>query len=146
MIACIQRCSRAAVHVEGRLVSSIGPGLLVLVGIEKDDDGPRADALANRLVELRIFEDDAGKMNRSARDVAADVLIVSQFTLAARLDKGRRPSFDQAAPPAKARALCDQLVARVGAAGLRTAAGVFGAHMAVELVNDGPATFVIEQR
>jgi D-tyrosyl-tRNA(Tyr) deacylase len=146
MIACVQRCARAAVSVEGRLVGSIGAGLLVLVGIEKGDDGPQADALADRLVELRIFEDDAGKMNRSAREVAADVLIVSQFTLAARLDKGRRPSFDQAAPPAEARALCERLIARVSAAGLRTATGVFGAHMAVELVNDGPATFVIEQR
>jgi D-tyrosyl-tRNA(Tyr) deacylase len=85
-------------------------------------------------------------MNRSARDVVADVLVVSQFTLAARLDRGRRPSFDHAAPPDEARALCERLVARVSAAGLRTATGVFGTHMAVELVNDGPATFVVAER
>src|SRR6185312_6166386 len=97
MIACVQRCSRAAVRVEARLVGSIGAGLLALVGIEKGDDGARADALADRLVELRIFEDESGRMSRSPRDIGADVLIVSQFTLTARLDRGRRPSFDQAA-------------------------------------------------
>jgi D-aminoacyl-tRNA deacylase len=146
MIACVQRCSRAAVRVETRLVGSIGTGLLVLVGIEKGDDDARADALADRLVELRIFEDESGRMNRSARDIGADVLIVSQFTLAARLDRGRRPSFDQAALPAEAEALYDRLVERVRATGLRTATGAFGASMSVELVNDGPVTFVIEQR
>ena len=146
MIACVQRCARAAVRVEGELVGAIGAGLLVLVGVENGDDDPRAEALADRLLELRIFEDGAGRMNRSARDVAAEVLIVPQFTLVARLDRGRRPSFDHAARPAEARLLCERLVERVRAAGLRTATGSFGAHMAVELVNDGPATFVIEQR
>ena len=120
--------------------------MLVLLGVEKGDDDARADALADRLLALRIFEDDAGKMNRSARDVAADVLVVSQFTLAARLDQGRRPSFDRAAAPAEARALYERLVERVRATGLRVATGAFGARMAVELVNDGPVTFVIEQR
>ena len=146
MIACVQRCTRAAVHVEGRLVGSIGAGLLVLVGIEKDDDGARAEALADRLVELRIFEDPSGRMDRSARDAGAELLIVSQFTLAARLDRGRRPSFDQAAPPAVAEPLYERLIERVRATGLRIATGAFGARMAVELVNDGPVTFVIEQR
>src|SRR5262245_28958725 len=146
MIACVQRCTRAAVHIEGRLVSSIGAGLLVLVGIEEGDDGARAEALADRLVELRIFEADAGRMNRSARDIGAEVLIVSQFTLAARLDRGRRPSFDDAAPPADAEPLYRRLVERVLATGLRTATGAFGARMEVELVNDGPVTFLIEQR
>ena len=146
MIACVQRCSRAAVRVEARLVGSIGAGLLVLLGIEKGDDGGRADTLADRLMELRLFEDVAGRMNRSARDVGAEVLIVSQFTLAARLDRGRRPSFDHAAPPAEARALYERLVERVRAAGLRTQTGAFGARMSVELVNDGPVTFVVEQR
>ena len=131
MIACVQRCSRAAVRVEARLVGSIGAGLLALVGIEKGDDGARADALADRLVELRIFEDESGRMNRSARDIGADVLIVSQFTLTARLDRGRRPSFDQAALPAEAKALYDRLVERVRAAGLRTATGAFGVSMSV---------------
>ena len=146
MIACVQRCARAAVRIDGQLAGSIDAGLVVLVGVEKGDDGERAETLADRLVDLRIFEDDAGKMNRSARDVDADVLIVSQFTLAARLDRGRRPSFDYAAPPAEARALYERLVERVRAAGLHTATGVFGARMEVELVNDGPVTFVIEQR
>jgi D-tyrosyl-tRNA(Tyr) deacylase len=146
MIACVQRCTRAAVRIEGRLVGSIGAGLLVLVGIEKGDDGARAEALADRLVELRIFEDEAGRMNRSARDIGAGVLIVSQFTLAARLDRGRRPSFDHAAPPADAEPLYGRFVERVRATGLRTATGAFGARMEVELVNDGPVTFVIDQR
>ena len=146
MIACVQRCSRAAVRVETRVVGSIGAGMLVLVGIEKGDDGARADALADRLVELRIFEDDSGRMNRSARDIGAEVLIVSQFTLTARLDRGRRPSFDQAAHPAEAEPLYERLVERVRVTGLRTATGAFGASMSVELVNDGPVTFVIEQR
>jgi D-tyrosyl-tRNA(Tyr) deacylase len=146
MIACVQRCARAAVRVDGRLVGSIGAGLVVLVGIEKDDDPARADALADRLVELRIFEDESGRMGRSARDIGAEFLIVSQFTLAARLDRGRRPSFDQAAPPAGAQPLYERLVERVRATGLRTTTGAFGARMALELVNDGPVTFVIEQR
>jgi D-aminoacyl-tRNA deacylase len=146
MIVCVQRCARASVRIDGQLVGSIDAGLVVLVGVEKGDDDERAETLADRLVDLRIFEDDEGKMNRSARDVDADVLIVSQFTLTARLDRGRRPSFDHAAPPAEARALYEQLVERVRAAGLRTATGVFGARMEVELVNDGPVTFVIEQR
>jgi D-tyrosyl-tRNA(Tyr) deacylase len=146
MIACVQRCARAAVRVEGRLVGSIGTGLLVLVGIENGDDGARAEALADRLVGLRTFEDESGRMSRSARDIGAEFLIVSQFTLAARLDRGRRPSFDQAAPPAVAEPLYERLVERVRATGLRTTTGAFGARMAVELVNDGPVTFVIEQR
>jgi len=146
MIACVQRCSRAEVRVEDRTVASIGAGLLVLVAVEKDDDTTCADALADRLLDMRIFADGAGKMNRSARDVAAEVLIVSQFTLAARLDRGRRPSFDRAAPPDRARALYERLIDRVRAAGTRTQAGSFGARMAVELVNDGPVTFLLEER
>ena len=142
----MQRCARASVRIDGQLAASIDAGLVVLVGMEKGDDVDRAQTLADRLVDLRIFEDEAGKMNRSARDVGAEVLIVSQFTLAARLDRGRRPSFDHAAWPAEARALYERFVERVRAAGLHTATGVFGARMEVELVNDGPVTFVIEQR
>src|SRR6516162_2816638 len=112
MIACVQRYTRAAVHVDGRLVGSIGAGLLVLVGIEKGDDGARAKALADRLVELRIFDDDSGRMNRSAREIGAEFLIVSQFTLAARLDRGRRPSFDYAAPPLEAELIYGRFVER----------------------------------
>lgn len=133
-------------RVEDHVVGSIGKGLLVLVGIEVGDGEARADALADRLVRLRIFEDAAGKMNASVLEAGGAMLIVSQFTLAASLDRGRRPSFDRAAPPAEARALYERLVRRVRDAGLRVATGSFSARMAVELVNDGPVTFVLEQR
>jgi len=146
MIACVQRCSRAEVRVAERGIGSIGAGLLVLLGVEKGDDEARADALAERLLGLRIFEDGDGKMNRSAREVGAELLIVSQFTLAARLDRGRRPSFDRAAPAEHARALYERVVDCVRASGLRVASGAFGARMAVELVNDGPVTFLVEER
>src|ERR1041384_4107835 len=107
MIACVQRCSRAEARVAERGVGSIGAGLLVLLGVEKGDDEAGADALAERLLGLRIFEDADGKMNRSARGAGAELLIVSQFTLVARLDRGRRPSFDRAAPAEHARALSE---------------------------------------
>jgi len=145
MIACVQRCSRAEVRVAERGVGSIGAGLLVLLGVEKGDDEAGVDALAERLLGLRIFEDADGKMNRSAREVGAELLIVSQFTLVARLDRGRRPSFDRAAPAEHARALYERLVACVRASGLRVATGTFGARMALELVNDGPVTFLLEE-
>jgi D-aminoacyl-tRNA deacylase len=146
MIACVQRCSRAAVRVEDRDSGSIGRGLLVLVGVEMGDDGARAEKLAERLLGLRIFEDETGRMNRSVCDVGGEVLVVSQFTLAASLDRGRRPSFDRAAPPEEARALYERVVDRLRASGLRIATGSFGARMAVELVNDGPVTFLVEER
>ena len=145
MIACIQRCARADVRVEDRSVGSIGRGLLVLLGVEKGDDALRADRLADRLLDLRVFDDADGKMNRSARDTGAELLVVSQFTLVARLDRGRRPSFDRAAPPADAEALYERIVARLRLSGLRVAIGSFGARMAVELVNDGPVTFLLEE-
>jgi D-aminoacyl-tRNA deacylase len=146
MIACVQRCSRAAVRVEDRDSGSIGRGLLVLVGVEMGDDGARAEKLAERLLGLRIFEDETGRMNRSVCDVGGEVLVVSQFTLAASLDRGRRPSFDRTAPPEEARALYERVVDRLRASGLRIATGSFGARMAVELVNDGPVTFLVEER
>jgi len=145
MIACIQRCARADVRVGDRSVGSIGRGLLVLLGVEKGDDAARADRLADRLLDLRVFDDADGKMNRSARDTGAELLVVSQFTLVARLDRGRRPSFDRAAPPADAEALYERIVARLRLSGLRVATGSFGARMAVELVNDGPVTFLLEE-
>jgi D-tyrosyl-tRNA(Tyr) deacylase len=145
MVACIQRCTRAEVRVEGRSVGSIGRGLLVFLAVEKGDDDARADRLADRLLEIRIFEDVAGKLDRSAREAGAELLVVSQFTLAARLDRGRRPSFDRAAPPAEANALYERVIARLRSSGLRVATGSFGARMAVELVNDGPVTFIIEE-
>jgi D-tyrosyl-tRNA(Tyr) deacylase len=146
MIACVQRCSRAEVRVEDRVSGSIGRGLLVLVGVEAGDDGARAAKLAERLLGLRIFEDANGRMNRSVRDVGGEILVVPQFTLAASLDHGRRPSFDRAAPPEVALTLYDEMVDRLRASGLRVATGSFGARMAVELVNDGPVTFLLEER
>jgi D-aminoacyl-tRNA deacylase len=145
MIACVQRCSRAAVRVEDQVSGSIGRGLLLLVGLEKGDDGAGAERLAERLLALRIFEDESGKMNRSVCDVGGEILVVSQFTLAASLDRGRRPSFDRAAAPQEARALYERMIGRLRASGLRIATGSFGARMAVELVNDGPATFLLEE-
>ena len=146
MIACVQRASRAEVRVDGKTVGAIGRGLLVLVGVEKGDDDGRADALAERLLQLRIFDDDQGKMNRSIRDVGGEILVVSQFTLAADLDRGRRPSFDAAAAPAEARRLVDRLGDRLRTSGTTVATGTFGARMEVELVNDGPVTFLVRSR
>ena len=146
MIACVQRCSRAAVRVEDQVSASVGRGLLLLVGLEKGDDGAGAERLAERLLALRIFEDESGKMNRSVCDVGGEILVVSQFTLAASFDRGRRPSFERAAAPQEARVLYERMIGRLRASGLRIATGAFGARMAVELVNDGPATFLLEER
>jgi D-tyrosyl-tRNA(Tyr) deacylase len=146
MIACVQRCSRAEVRVEERVVGSIGRGLLVLLGVDKEDDATRADALAERLLHLRIFDDETGKMNRSVSQAGGEILVVSQFTLAASLDRGRRPSFDRAAPAPRARELYERLIVRLRASGLRVAAGAFGERMSVGLVNEGPVTFLLEER
>jgi len=140
----IQRVTRASVTVEGKLEAAIEKGLLVLVGIASTDIRTNADYLADKLVNLRIFADDEGRMNRSALDVGASLLLVSQFTLYGDCRKGRRPSFDAAAPPAAARELYEYLVEAVRAKGLTTQTGVFQAHMEVELVNDGPVTLLME--
>jgi D-tyrosyl-tRNA(Tyr) deacylase len=140
----IQRVTRASVRIDGKLVAEIGAGLLVLVGIAATDLPAQADYLAGKLVNLRIFADSEGRMNRSALDVNASVLLVSQFTLYGDCRKGRRPSFDAAAPPQVARALYEYLVTRVREQGLVTETGVFQADMAVELVNDGPVTLLME--
>jgi D-tyrosyl-tRNA(Tyr) deacylase len=140
----IQRVTRASVRIDGKLVAEIGAGLLVLVGIAATDLPAQADYLAGKLVNLRIFADSEGRMNRSALDVNASVLLVSQFTLYGDCRKGRRPSFDAAAPPQLARALYEYLVTRVREQGLVTETGVFQADMAVELVNDGPVTLLME--
>lgn len=140
----IQRVTRASVRVAGKLEAEIGAGLLVLVGIAVTDLPAQADYLAEKLVHLRIFPDDAGRMSRSALDVNASVLLVSQFTLYGDCRKGRRPSFDAAAPAELARELYEYVVARVRAHGLLTGTGVFQAHMEVELVNDGPVTLLLE--
>jgi D-tyrosyl-tRNA(Tyr) deacylase len=144
MRALIQRVIRAAVRVEDMTKGSIGPGMLVLLGVSATDTHKDADYLADKLLHLRIFSDDAGKMNRSALDAKAAFLVVSQFTLYGDCRKGRRPGFDAAAPPERARDLYDWFTRRIRESGLETQTGVFQAHMQVELVNDGPVTFLVE--
>ncbi len=146
----LQLVSEAGVEVEGRPVARIGRGLCLLVGVEKGDTESDAAGLARKAVELRIFPDGEGKMNLSVADVGGEVLAVSQFTLAASVRKGRRPSFDGAEEPVRAAALFDCFVAALReagrAAGLRVETGVFQAVMAVRLTNDGPVTFVLDSR
>ena len=141
MIGLIQRVLESKVVVDGAKIGAIGPGLLVLVGVERDDAPPEAERLAERLVAYRVFADAAGKMNRSVRDVGGSLLLVPQFTLAADTSTGLRPSFTHAAPPEMGAALFERLVAAVAAKGVPHACGRFGAHMQVSLVNDGPVTF-----
>lgn len=144
MRALLQRVSRAEVRVGDRVTGSIGAGLLVLLGIGRGDDEETADALARRICELRIFEDDEGRTNRSLLDVDGEALVVSQFTLYADTSRGRRPGFTDAAPPAIARLLWLRLAAGMEVQGVRTALGEFGAEMDVELVNDGPFTIWLD--
>ena len=146
MKAVIQRVTRASVEVEGRIVGRIGVGLLVLLGVAKGDDERDLSYLLEKLQTLRIFGDDQGKMNRSLVDVGGALLLVSQFTLLGDTSKGRRPGFDLAASPEAARALYEQAVERLRSAGLTVKTGVFGAHMQVELLNDGPVTFIVDSR
>ncbi len=141
----LQRVARASVRVGGELVGQIGPGLLALVGVERDDDATALAWCARKLLELRIFTDAEGKMNLDVREAGGAVLLVSQFTLAASTRKGRRPSLGRAAPPEVAEPLFEELVAAV-AEEVPVARGRFGAAMEVELVNDGPVTFVLERR
>ncbi|RII26965.1 MAG: D-tyrosyl-tRNA(Tyr) deacylase [Geobacter sp.] len=145
MKAVIQRVSSASVTVEGQTVGEISRGILVLLGVEKGDDEARADWLAEKIVNLRIFEDEAGKMNRSVQEMGGGLLVVSQFTLAGNCAKGRRPSFDTAAPPDEGKRLYDYFVAAVQGLGLAVATGIFQADMQVALVNDGPVTFILER-
>jgi len=140
----IQRVTHASVRIDGQLQAEVAAGLLVLVGIAATDTAVQADYLAGKLVNLRVFSDSEGRMNRSALDVGASLLLVSQFTLYGDCRKGRRPSFDAAAPPERARELYDYLVAKVREQGLLTQTGVFQAHMEVELVNDGPVTLLLD--
>jgi D-tyrosyl-tRNA(Tyr) deacylase len=142
--ALLQRVTRAEVRVGERTVGSIGRGLLVLLGVGHDDDATIADALARRICELRIFEDDEGRTNRSLLEVGGEVLVVSQFTLYADTRRGRRPGFTDAAPPDVAIELWRKVAAGIEARGVRTALGEFGAEMAVELVNDGPFTIWLD--
>jgi len=144
MRAVVQRVSQCAVDVDGEKVGSIGPGLLVLLGVAKGDEPSAVDYLAEKIANLRIFEDDHGKMNRSLMDIQGDMLVVSQFTLLGDCRKGRRPSFIQAAPPEIAERLYQQFVEAVRSKGLHVETGQFQAMMAVSLINDGPVTLVLE--
>ena len=137
--AVIQRVGSAAVSVEGERVAEIGPGLLVLLGVRRGDTEEHADRLARKLLALRVFEDDEGKLNRSVTDVGGELLCVSQFTLYGDARKGNRPSFVEAAPPEEAEPLYERVLEALGAKG-----GRFGERMSVELVNEGPVTLVVE--
>jgi len=140
----VQRVRCARVVVDGAVVGEVGKGMLVLVCAMRGDTEKEATALAQKVAQFRFFADDAGKMNRSALDTSAGVLVVSQFTLAADGSAGRRPSFDKAALPDLARVLVERFVAELSGLGLVVQTGRFGAHMEVELVNDGPVTFALE--
>ena len=147
MRAVVQRVSRASVTVAGRVVGEIGPGLLVLLGAGQGDGERDLEYLVDKVVNLRIFADDAGKMNRSVIDVGGAVLVVSQFTLYGDARQGRRPAFISALEPVAAKALYEQALQAIRAAGVtRVEAGEFGADMAVELVNDGPVTILLDSR
>ncbi len=141
----IQRVSRAEVRVDGQAIGRIGRGLVLLVAIERDDTRADLDWVSDKVLQMRVFEDSAGKMNLSAADVGADILVVSQFTLAADLGRGRRPSFVNAAPPGRAQELFESFVERLVDSGLKIATGRFGTLMEVDLVNHGPVTFTLER-
>ena len=140
----LQRVSHARVLVGGDVVGEIGPGLLAFIGVGHEDDRAAARGLATTIAHLRVFADDAGKMNRSVRDVGGSVLVVSQFTLLADTSRGRRPSFTAAAVPDVAAGLVAEVAAVLAEHGVLVASGRFGAHMDVELVNDGPVTIVLD--
>jgi D-aminoacyl-tRNA deacylase len=142
----VQRVGSAEVRVEGAVVGSIGRGLLVLIGAERGDGAEEAEEAARKVAGMRIFEDPAGKMNLALADVGGAVLAVSQFTLAADLSRGRRPGFDRALPGEEARPLYEHFVSVLRALGVPVAVGSFGAMMDVSLVNQGPATFILELR
>jgi len=144
MIGLLQRVSEAAVRVKGRELARIGPGLLVLVGVRREDDGRDAARLAERLLGYRVFPDAEGRMNRSLADTGGGLLLVPQFTLAANTRKGTRASFTGAAAPQEGRRLFDELVARTRALHGDVVTGQFGADMRVSLVNEGPVTFWLE--
>ena len=144
MRAVVQRVSHARVTVDERPVSNIGAGLLVLLGVAQGDTTADADWLLDKVLDLRIFENELGKFDRSLREIGGELMVVSQFTLLADTRKGRRPSFSAAAAPDAAIPLYEHLLARAAGQGVRSAGGEFGAHMAVELVNDGPVTIVLD--
>ena len=144
MRALLQRVTHASVTVDEQVVGQIGQGLLVLLGVGQDDSEVQVKTLADKIVHMRIFGDDEGKMNRSLLDIGGEVLVVSQFTLYADIRRGRRPSFTNAAPPSLAEPLVERFKDAIAAYGLRVTDGIFGAHMQVELLNDGPVTIYID--
>jgi D-tyrosyl-tRNA(Tyr) deacylase len=146
MRAVVQRVSRAEVRVEGRRTGAIGAGLVVLLGVGKEDGEEDARLLADKVAALRIFEDGAGKMNLAVDEVRGGLLVVSQFTLLGDARKGNRPSFVAAAPPGEASALYERFCARLREKGLPVGTGVFRARMEVELVNEGPVTILLDSR
>lgn len=141
----LQRVSSASVSVEDRTIASIGTGFLILLGVAHGDEEATAAYLAKKIAHLRVFEDEAGKMNRSLLDVGGAALVVSQFTLYADTRKGRRPAFVKAAPPEVARPLVDFFAGQLAAFGIPVQTGEFGAHMKVALLNDGPVTILMER-
>lgn len=144
MRAVVQRVSRARVIVEGNVTGEIGAGVVVLLGVGHDDTSQEVAYLADKVANLRIFEDDLGKMNRSLLETEGSALVVSQFTLYGDTRGGRRPSFIRAAPPEQARQLYEEFVAALGALGIRVETGIFQAMMSVELANDGPVTILLD--
>ena len=143
MIGLIQRVKKASVTIDNKLFSSINAGILVLYGVEKGDEKEKAEKIADKISKLRIFEDENGKMNKSIKDISGEVLVVSQFTLAGNCAKGTRPSFDRAELPEKANEMYEYFIKQLQDKGLPVKTGVFGAMMDVELINDGPVTFIL---
>jgi D-tyrosyl-tRNA(Tyr) deacylase len=144
--AVVQRVAEASCRVEGMVVGAIGPGLAVLLGVGQGDTDLDAEYLADKVLNLRVFSDEAGQMNRSVRDVGGGLLVVSQFTLFGDARKGRRPSYSEAAPPEEASRLYERFVERLRPSGLEVATGVFRALMDVALVNHGPVTLLLDSR
>lgn len=142
----LQRCKKAKVTAEGKVTGTIGKGFVLLVGITHDDTEKEAEWLADKIIGLRIFEDEDGKMNRSLKDVEGEILSVSQFTLYADCNKGRRPSFVGAAAPEMANSLYERFNELLRSRGVTVETGIFGAMMEVDLINDGPVTLVLERR
>lgn len=140
----IQRVQKAQVLIQNQIYSEIGPGLLVLLGIHKEDNTSQIEWLINKLIHLRIFEDEMGKMNRSIKEIGGQILVVSQFTLYGNCQNGRRPDFIQAAPPALAQPLYQQFIEQLSHEMGQVQTGVFGAEMQISLINDGPVTFLLE--
>ena len=146
MIVVLQRVKRALVKVDNEIISEIGKGILALVGIEVNDTEKDRDFVVNKILNLRIFPDKEGKMNLSLLDIKGEILSVSQFTLTSKLKKGRRPDFGRAMPPKEARVFYDKFLDELKKSGLSVKDGKFGAMMEVELINDGPVTFIIDSK